>query len=349
MIDLTDREEIRKLDPKNVYDSTGMFSKQCEQIYKESKELIIPAEYKNILNIVLCGMGGSAYGGYVVNALLKDALSVPLYSNNDYTLPAFVNENTLVILSSYSGSTEEVLSCGEEAIKKGAKIVGITSGNPLRKFLTEHNFPALIFNPVNNPSGQPRLGMGYMVFGMLMLLNAIGIAQIEDMLAEDAITELNTNNSSVVNQAMTLSKELFGFFPVIFAAEFLLGNIHILRNQFNETAKSFSAFSPLPELNHHLMEGLKNPPDKRMKVLMIYSKLYSDVLKKRVLLTKDVVTKNNIPVLEYEPIGNSKLSQVLNTLSFGAYITLFLSLQYGQDPSLIPWVDYFKEQLVKNP
>lgn len=348
MIDLTNREEIRKLDPKNVYDSTGMLAAQCEQIYKESKELNIPAEYKNVTNIVLCGMGGSAYGGYVANALLKNDLNIPLYSNNDYALPSFVNENTLVVLSSYSGTTEEVLACGQEAIKRSAKITGITSGGPLEKFLEEHNFPVVVFNPINNPSGQPRLGTGYMVFGMLMLLNAIGIIQLDDLETEDAITELKSNSRFIAEQAIKLSKELYGFFPLIIAAEFLLGNIHIMRNQFNETAKSFSAFSPLPELNHHLMEGLKNPQDKKMKVLMINSDSYSDVLKKGVILTKDVIIKNNIAVVEYVPVGKSKLSQVLNVLSFGGYITLYLSLLYGQDPSLIPWVDYFKKQLAKS-
>lgn len=345
MIDLTNLEEIKKVDSKDVFGSTGMLAAQCEQIYKESKELSFPAEYKNIENIVLCGMGGSAYGGYVANALLKDILPVPLYSNNDYTLPEFVNENTLVILSSYSGSTEEPLFCGQEALKKGAKITGFTSGRKLGKLLTEHNLPNIIFNPVNNPSGQPRLGTGYMVLGVLLLLNAIGIIKLDDLMIEYAITELKNNNEAIKIKARELAAQIQGYFPVIIAAEHLLGNIHIMRNQCNETAKSFSAFSPLPELNHHLMEGLKNPTDKKIVSLIINSELYSDILKKRIMLTKDVIQKNNVSVIEYNAQGSTKFAQMLNVLGFGGYLTFYLAILYGEDPSVIPWVDYFKEKL----
>lgn len=329
---------MNNLDPKNVLGSTEMFSDQCKQIWEDAKKITFPAEYQSIKNIVVCGMGGSAYGGYIVSALFKDTLKIPLISNNDYTLPSFADENTLVILSSYSGSTEEILSCAEEAKKFNCKVIGITGGG---------NFPGLIFDPKFNPSGQPRLGTGYMVLGTIALLNNLSVISISDEEAEKAILELETDTENIKTKAKELSEKIKGFIPVIFSAEFLEGNAHILRNQFNETAKSFSAFSPLPELNHHLLEGLKNPEDKKLFVLFISSDLYSEKLKKRVGLTKDVVGKNNVEFDEYRPAGTTKLSQMLNVLSFGGYLTLYLAFSYGQDPSLIPWVDYFKAQMEK--
>src|SRR5258706_11460675 len=137
------------------------------------------------------------------------------------------------------------------------------------------------------------------------------------------------------------------YIPVIFAADFLVGNAHIMRNQFNETSKSFSAFSDIPELNHHLMEGFKNPTDKKIITLTLDSSFYTNIIKKRVKLTQDVVAKNHVDALIYEAVGESKLSQVFNVLAFGGYITVYLAFLYGLDPSLIPWVDYFKQELTK--
>lgn len=345
MIDLTNLEEIKKLDPKDVYGSTEMFPDQCEQIWNE--EIKFGEEYKSIQNIVLCGMGGSAYGGYAAQALFKDMLSVPIYSNNDYTLPSFTTEKTLVILSSYSGETEEVLACGKEAKDKNFKIAGITTGGKLSEFLKNDNYPSLIFEPKFNPSGQPRLGTGYMVLGIFAMLKKPGFINLSDEEFLKAIEELKSSILKIKNKSISIAKSLVGYIPLVFCAEFLYGNAHILRNQFNETSKSFSAFEDIPELNHHLMEGLKNPPDKKIKIIFITSDLYSERIKKRFELTKDVIGKNNLEFLEYNPQGSTKISQVLNTLAFGGYISLYLALLYGQDPSVIPWVDYFKEQLDK--
>lgn len=338
---------MNDLDPKNVLGSTGMLSDQCKQIWEDAENLKFPDSYKDCQNIILCGMGGSAYGGYIVSSLLKERLRVPLISNNDYQIPLFANTNTLAIFSSYSGSTEEVLSCVQKATEKSLKITGITSGGKLGEFLKGQDLPALIFDPKSNPSGQPRLGTGYMVLGTIAILNKLGFVTVAEDEVMQAISELENDLENIKIKAQNMAKKIKGSIPIIFAAEHLSGNAHILRNQFNETAKTFSAFSQLPELNHHLMEGLKNPEDKKLFVLFISSDLYSDKLKMRLELTKDVVEKNNVVFDEYKPTGSSKLSQMLNALSFGGYLTLYLAFEYGQDPSLIPWVDYFKEQLFK--
>lgn len=345
VIDLNNREEIKKLDPKDVYGSTGLLAKQCEQIWEDAKSLQYPSDYNAIKNIVICGMGGSAYGGHVAISLFGSELKVPLIVTNDYHLPSFVDKHSLVILTSYSGSTEETLSCAQQALQKKAKIIALTSGGRLASLFLERNLPALIFNPKYNPSGQPRLGTGYIVLGTIAILKQLGLISTSEKEIIKTIDELKNQSNHIKHKASELAKQIQGHIPVVFAAEFLGGNAHIMRNQFNETSKSFSAFSELPELNHHLMEGLKNPQDKKLTIVFITSNLYSDILKKRIVLTKDVVIKNSVPFIEYEVRGSNPISQMLSVLSFGGYITLYLGLLYGQDPSLIPWVDYFKEKL----
>lgn len=347
MINLKDLEQIKKLDPKDVYGSTSMFSDQCQQIvdlYFDKD--FFPPEYKHVKNVVICGMGGSAYGGHVVNSLYANDASVPILVRSDYHLPSYVNKHTLVLLVSYSGSTEEVLSCAHDAVEKKAKIAGFSSGGKLGEFLKK-KYPGFTFNPQFNPSGQPRLGTGYIVLGTLTLLKSAGIINLSKNEVLDAIKNVRSIQEGIKNEAMKLSEKILNHIPVIFAAEHLEGNAHILRNQFNETAKSFSAYSTLPELNHHLMEGLKNPENKKIIVFILNSILYNDVLQKRIELTKEVVTRNKIKQLEYRPNSKTKLAQVFEVLSFGGYLTLFTALRYGQDPSVIPWVDYFKKKLSK--
>ena len=133
--------------------------------------------------------------------------------------------------------------------------------------------------------------------------------------------------------------------PVIVASEHLCGNAHIFRNQTNENAKNFASSSLIPELNHHLMEGLVHPEARILKFVFLKSSLYSEVIKKRFDLTEDVVRQNKNDVVSIEAEGSSKLEQMLYVLAFGGYLTFYLAILYGQDPSLIPWVDYFKEQL----
>lgn len=347
MVDLTNPAELKALDPKDVYGSTGMLASQCKQIWTSAKELQFPDYYKDVENIVICGMGGSAYGGHVIKELFKETLNLPVYFNSDYTLPGFVNEYSLIVLTSYSGTTEETLNNGKLAQEWGAKITGITSGGALEEFFKTNNLTGLIFKQEFNPSGQPRLGTGYIILGTIALLNQLGILSVADQMVLDAIEELGKSQEEIKTLAIQTAKNLEGRIPAIFSAEFLEGNAHILRNQFNETSKSFSAFSQLPELNHHLLEGLKNPADKKITVVMLNSSLYSDVIKKRVTLTQDVINKNNIPLITFDAKGSNALSQVLYTLSFGSYVSVYLAFLYNLDPSLIPWVDYFKAELAK--
>lgn len=336
---------MANLDPQNVLGSTGMLADQCEDIWQVSKAVGFPEAYKDLQNITLCGMGGSRYGLYVVESLYKDTLKIPFSGYGNYHVPAYLNEKSLFIGCSYSGGTEEVISSTGEAIGKRAMITGLTSGGKLVDLAKENNFPAITFDHKYNPSREPRLGTGYMIVGIISLLTRLGYLEVADEEIGQAIDELRQNQEKIQAKAKELAGKVKGYIPVVIGAEFLSGNSHIIRNQFNETSKSFAAFSELPELNHHLMEGLKNPEDKKLLFLFISSDLYSDKLQKRVELTKDVVDKNKVLLEEYKAEGSNKLSQCLNVLSFGGYISLYLAFLYGQDPGVVPWVNYFKKQL----
>ena len=347
MIDLTNPEEIKKLDPKNVFGSTELLGNQVSQVWQDKENLKIPDNYKDFDNVVVCAMGGSALGGRVVSSLFADELTKPVIVVNGYKLPAFVTKNSLIILTSYSGTTEETLSCAHHAIEKRTKIIGTATGGILEEILVGNKLPFLKINPKFNPCGQPRIATGYGIFGIMGILEKAKLLNIKDEDVSIAVESLNTNREKIKSEAINIAKDLYDTIPVIFSDEMFEGNAHILRNQFNESSKSFCTFSPIPELNHHLMEGLKYPDNKRLTILFLTSSLFSPSVKKRFDLTRDVVSKNNIKIITYEAHGDNKLTQMLDLLAFGGYVSLYLGLLYGVDPSLTPWVSYFKEQLTK--
>lgn len=347
MINLDNLEEIKKLDKSNMLGSIEAFPDQCLQAWEEAPKIMVPPDYSNVKNIVVAGMGGSALGAHLIQSLYQNnGLKVPLQIVHDYHLPSYAGENTLVLLSSYSGGTEETLSCAQEALQKRAKILGITTGGKLGEFLTQNNLPGYIFDPKFNPCGQPRIGLGYSILGQMALFGQAGILSVKHDEVANTIKVVKEENEKLKEKAKAAALKIKDKIPIIIAAEFLSGNAHSLANQLNENAKAFGAYFLLPELNHHLLEGLKNPPvAQNLVFIFLNSPLYSEKIQKRLNLTMEVVAKNGLNTMECVFSEGEKLSAALVTLLYGSYLSFFLSLSYKQDPSPIPWVDFFKEKL----
>lgn len=345
MQNLTDKEAIKKIDPQDTYASTEMLVKQCEAAWNEVNALSLPHHMSEVKNIVFCGMGASIYGALVAKALLGRTMPYPSEVVTDYHLPEYVNEHTLVVLTSYSGSTEEVLFCAEEAKVRKAKMVVLTKGGKLAEFAKANQVPAYIFDGKLNPSGVPRLGNGYSILGLLGLLNKTGIIDIEEHEVTNAIVRLKEKMPDIKQQAMEDYKLYINKIPIIFAAEHLSGNGQILRNQFNETSKTFSSFFLVPDLNHHLMEGLQFPSGSNLQFLVLNSQNYSAKIQKRMKLTIDVIKQNKREITEFSASGQTFYDDFLETLAYGSFLTLFLALYYDQNPAINPWVDWFKDRL----
>lgn len=345
MQNVTDLTEVKKIDPQDTYSSTEMILKQCKAAWLEVNALDISIDTERVQNIVFCGMGASIYGALVAQALVGRELQYPCQTVTDYHIPSYSNEHTLVVLTSYSGSTEEVLSCAQEAKAKNCQMLILTRGGQLAHFATSNNIPSYIFDGTLNPSGVPRLGNGYTVLGLIGLLNKAGIISIEDKELENALIRLEEKMEELKTTALNDFELFENKIPVIIAAEHLSGNAQILRNQFNETSKSFSAFYLIPDLNHHLMEGLQFPTTHNMRFLVLSSPNYSPKIKRRNELTLDILKQNKHQITEFVTSGSTLYDDFLEVLVYGSYLTLFLALRYDQDPAVNPWVDWFKKEL----
>ncbi len=347
MINLSS-DKIKELDPQNTVESTRLLTKQLKVSWDEVNALEINEDYSSIKNIVFCGMGASMYGAMVAKSIVGPEMKYPSEIISDYHLPRYVDKNTLVVLTSYSGSTEEVLSCAQEGKEKNAKMIVLTKGGKLGDFAKENNIPSYIFDGSLNPSGVPRLGLGYSILGLMGLLSKIKVLEFNSEQILKAIEKTESILSKIENDAQELSEKLKDKMPVIFSAEHLSGNAQIIRNQFNETSKTFSAFYLVPDLNHHLMEGLEFPHPTQLYFLLFQSKNYSSKIQKRMDLTHEVVTKNNQIAHWVTFDGENIYEDIFFSLILGSYTSLILGLIYEQNPAINPWVDYFKDQLAKS-
>ncbi len=354
---LDSRTLIAEIDKHNMLGSIEQLGSQVQQIWEIAQKLTFDPSYREVTNVVVAGMGGSALGTHVIQTVFKEELAVPVTIVPDYELPQFVNEKTLVIASSYSGSTEETLAATEDAIKRGAKITGITSGGKLAELLRQHNYPVLVFDPIYNPSNQPRMGLGYSIFGQIALFAQLGFLKVDQTVYTKVLEAIaaahlisGVDLPADTNPAKILAYECTTRIPVITVAQHLEGTGHVFANQLNENAKTYSEYRVIPEINHHLMEGLRFPKqtDDVLLFFLIHSDLYTEHTKRRITLTEQVLEKNTIEHRSLQLTAQTKLEQAFEMLTFGAYVSLYLSMLQGIDPSPIPWVDWFKSELQKS-
>jgi glucose/mannose-6-phosphate isomerase len=346
MKDFSDLDAIRKIDPQDTLGSTELAVKQCQAAWDEVHTIELPEEgIGEIENIVCCGMGASIYGGLVLKSLLGRSTTRPIDIVSDYHIPAYVNDKTLVILTSYSGTTEETVSCMHEAKAVGAKMLIITKGGVMADFAKTNSIPSYVFEPKLNPAGVPRLGNGYTIVGLLGILSRLGIIDLEEKEISDTFARLLERQGEIKKRAMIDYEKFETEIPVIIAAEHLFGNAQILRNQFHETGKTFSCFFMVPDLNHHLMEGLQFPKDAKLRFLIISTENYGSKIQQRMELTKDVIKQNGHEVVEFKTSSATIYEDFFETLIYGAYLTLFVALSHDQNPAINPFVDYFKEKL----
>jgi len=346
---------------KNYLKSIELLGEQIKQSYQEAGEIKLPASYGQVNKIVACGMGGSQLGVDLVSSLFAKELKVPIIQVRDYQLPGFVDEKTLVLLISYSGTTEEVLSIssklktpfGSAQGRQNLKLIVITTGGRLAQIARKNHWPLYKFEPKNNPSGQPRMGTGYVIGSLLAILKKLQLIKVSGDQLNDILKLKTPFGSAQGRQNLKLkTKNLKNKIIVIVAAEHLAGNAHIIANQINESAKQFACYFILPELNHHLLEGLAYPRQKNIFFLFLNSKNYHPHNQKRFQITQEVLKKQKIGLTEINFAGplrrieaSSKIIEALSFLYWGGQLSYQLAKLNRVNPNFIPWVNYLKKKL----
>ena len=343
-------ERIRSADPDDMLGRIKDLPKQVRDAWAIASKATIPPAYGDVRSITVAGMGGSAIGGDLAAALLADELKVPMSVHRDYGLPAYVGRDSLVIASSYSGNTEETLSSFEEARKRGAKVLVLTTGGKIAELARASSFPVVTFSY----KAQPRAALGYSLGLVLGVLAKLGFARdlsddIDAALSDLARLEERVHEGARTNDAKKLALELQGRIIFAYGAGVMGVMARRVKGQWNENAKNWSAFDVMSELNHNAVVGFEHPPiaKEALTVLLLRSDRDNPRHKLRFEVTRELLDRARIPHKTLQFAGRNMLSEVLQMVLFTDYVSFYVALLNGADPSPVKSIDYLKDRLEK--
>jgi glucose/mannose-6-phosphate isomerase len=305
---------------------------------------------EGVRNLVLAGMGGSAIGADMLQAYALPDLQIPIIVWRNYELPAFVGEDSLVITSSHSGNTEETLSAFDQALRAGARVIAVTTGGELAKRAKTAEVPLWQFEHV----GQPRAAVGFSFGLLLAAISRMGWLPDPAGELEDAVEAMRDQQESlgaevpvVQNAAKRVAGQILDRWPIVMGADFLAPVARRWRTQISEIAKAVAQFEELPEADHNLVAGVPNPEDLLPKMMVIFLRAshYHPRNIIRTDVTREVLMVEGFNTDVYEAQGNSRLAQQWTTLHFGDYVSFYLAMSYGVDPSPVPAIEGLKERL----
>jgi glucose/mannose-6-phosphate isomerase len=270
--------------------------------------------------------------------------------HRDYGLPAFIGRDSLVIASSYSGNTEETLSAFDEARKRGAKVLALTTGGTLATQARAANYPVVTFSY----KARPRATLGYSLGLVLGSLTRLGLirdlsADIDAAVADLAKLEERVHEGARTNDAKKLAIELYGRIVFAYGAGVMGVMARRVKGQWNENAKNWSAYDVMSELNHNAVVGFPNPQIAReaITVLLLRSDRDNPRHKIRFDVTRELLDRASIQHKSLQFGGTNLLSEVLQMTLFTDYVSFYVALLNGADPSPNTAIDYLKDRLAK--
>ena len=336
---------ISKYDTKNQFDVLINSYKQIENAWKNKIELESKLS-KNLNNIIICGMGGSAISGDLLTSYLKHEPKFPLLVNRGYELPEFANDKSIVIISSYSGNTEETLSCFDKAIGKKCKIVALSTGGQVKDFAQQNKIPWVMLEK----GFQPRYALGTSFFTLIKIMQELKLIPSQDKVVEEIITVWKKNGteySNNKNEALRYAEELIGYIPVIYSSEEFRSVAYRLKCQFNENSKLHAFHNTIPELNHNEIIGWETVLEKQFnaKLLFILDEEYHPQVMRRFEITKDLIQKKGIGIIALKSNEKNVKVRIMDLIYLGDWITFYLAVLRGYNPSEIDYINYLKEHL----
>ncbi|MDG2343868.1 MAG: bifunctional phosphoglucose/phosphomannose isomerase [Flavobacteriales bacterium] len=321
----------------------SIFTEQLEEALKIGPKANLSPFSNSIENVVITGLGGSGIGGKIATQLLADQLKVPVVINNDYSLPEFVSTKTLVIVSSFSGNTEETLAALKIAQDKNAEIACITSGGKLADIAKENNYNMLVL-PL---AFSPRAMLTYSVVQQFFLLAHYGL--IDSSFTKDVqntIALLNREIDEIKDLAHQTALALKSKTAVIYIESGLEGVAVRMRQQINENSKALCWHHVIPEMNHNELVGWAGGKEEYAVIMLrtSYEHYRSSV---RMNVSKEIINKQTSTLLEIKAKGESKIEQAFYHILFGDWTSVFLAELNRVDDVEVKVIDYLKSELAK--
>ncbi len=339
-------EYVEKYDLQNQFDVLLNSYKQIEFAWENNINLS-SSKNKDFTSIVVTGLGGSAISADLMLNFLQDEVKIPFIVNRNYTLPTFVNENTLLIVSSYSGNTEETISVFHQALESNCTIVCISTGGKIGKMAADKNIPVVHVNP----GYQPRYALGLSFFSLLKIFQELSLIPTQDAVVKKIISlwkNKGVEYSKEENLAYEYAKQLVGFIPIIYSAADSTSAVgYRYKCQFNENSKLHAFSNFIPEMNHNEIIGWESFNEKQFqaKVINIIDRNYHTQIKKRFEITSELAAKNGAEIINLQSDEEDFKVRLMDLIYLGDWITYYTAVLRGFDPTEIENINILKERL----
>jgi len=337
---------IRNVDESNML---TLMERSAERLSvpKEAESTCRP-NFEPPMNALLAGVGGSGIVGEILADYCRNAVGTFVSVSRFVRVPRFVNKNTLFVAISYSGETGETLNMFEQARSAGAKVVAVCSGG---KLLSEAQRLGVPYVKVT--SGMlPRVALPELVAAVTHVLGESKILdhchQLLDGAAsamKETLSKVNANVPSSQNSAKQFANALLGRLPILIGNEENVSVLRRFKNELNENSKVPAFFYTLPEASHDDIEGLGDLADlSKPQPLILRSQNQTEgerrVTERLVQLFSEL--KFPGPPLFFEGVGAGRFEWLLSAITFGDYVSFYLSILKGVDPSEITLIREFR-------
>jgi len=301
------------------------------------------SQKKEFSNVILTGLGGSGIGGSIVQNYVSGTIAVPFGVNKDYFLPAYVNKDSLVIVSSYSGDTEETIHAMQQALKAKATVVCITSGGKISEMARRKKLDCILV-----PAGMPpRSCIGYSSIQVLYTLRYFGLINDEFIRnSKAAIKLLRADEKAIQKKALSLAKALNGKLPIIYAAAHFEGLATRIRQQLNENSKVLGWERVIPEMNHNELVGWKDKANDKA-VIFIHNDDDFERVTIRMGINKKVIRKYTSNIIDIHSKGKSYWEKVFYIIHLTDWVSVYLADIRKQDAMEVKVIDFLKDSLAK--
>lgn len=342
-------DDLKMIHERDAQDALGVAEKEAVQLTQEFS-LQGKTAFGGITNVVYAGMGGSALAALLLHTW--PALELPFEVVRDYDIPAYVGPNTLFIASSYSGNTEETLSALAQAEAKEAPIAIIAGGGKLQE-IAERKGYLFARMPV---IGQPRFAVFSNFRALLQILETAGVLheafrpQLEKTasLLDTSVRQWLPQVPTVQNRAKQIALDIIGKSVVIYGGPKMWPAAYKWKISFNENAKHVAWWNQYSEFNHNEFIGwTKQPVDKPYAVVELRSPLENERIQKRFVLSERLLSGLRPSPIIVVPIGETILDQLLWSVALGDFVSLYVALLNGLNPTPVDLVEKLKIELDK--
>lgn len=319
------------------------FTDQLQEAYIIGQKQELTQPTNEIKNVLISGLGGSGIGGSLVKTLVNNELKIPFDVNKDYTIPNYVDEHTLFIVSSYSGNTEETLQAFELARKKGAKIVCVSSGGKIIDIAKQEGIDHVII-----PGGMPpRACLALSFVQQLFILYHFHLVEHDfqsDLLA--AVNLLDEHEEPIKAEAKEIADQLHGKLPIIYSGPDVAPVSVRFRQQLNENSKILCWHHVIPEMNHNELVGWRTK-DENLSVIILRNNSDSKRIEERIEINKTIVQRYTSNIIEIYSKGETQLQRALYLINLTDWVSFYLAENRHVDAVEVEVIDYLKSELAK--